>query len=53
LYSLAKLMFVVKGSLFPFTKQTLYSMVWLHFILLFYFLWISFIPIVAIGLNRY
>jgi hypothetical protein len=27
LYSLAKLMFVVKGSLFPFTKQTLYSMV--------------------------
>jgi hypothetical protein len=32
LYSLAKLMFVVKGSLFPFTKQTLYSMGLTHFI---------------------
>jgi O-antigen/teichoic acid export membrane protein len=49
LYSLAKLMFVVKRlHLFPFTKQTLYSGSDAHFILLFYFWQFPFIPIVAI-----
>jgi hypothetical protein len=38
LYSLAKLMFVVKRQLYPFTNQTLYSMVLdVCFVLLFYF----------------
>jgi O-antigen/teichoic acid export membrane protein len=53
LYSLAKLMFVVKRlHLYPFTKQTLYSMV-LTFVLflLFYFWQFPFTPIIAIGLK--
>jgi O-antigen/teichoic acid export membrane protein len=53
LYSLAKLMFVVKRlHLFPFTKQTLYSMgLTLILFLLFYFWEFPFIPIVAIALK--
>jgi len=53
LYSLAKLMFVVKRlHLYPFTKQTLYSMV-LTFglFLLFYFWKFPFNPIIAIALK--
>ncbi|MFT5714048.1 MAG: O-antigen/teichoic acid export membrane protein [Flavobacterium sp.] len=53
LYSLAKLMFVVKKlHLYPFTMQTLYSMA-LTFVLflLFYFWQLPFNPIIAIGLK--
>lgn len=53
LYSLAKLMFVVKRlHLYPFTKQTIYSMV-LTFALfvVFYFWQFPFNPIIAIGLK--
>ena len=53
LYSLAKLMFVVKRlHLYPFTNQTLYSMA-LTFVLflLFYFWQFPFNPIIAIGLK--
>jgi O-antigen/teichoic acid export membrane protein len=53
LYSLAKLMFVVKRlQLYPFTNQTLYSMA-LTFVLflLFYFWQFPFNPIIAIGLK--
>ncbi|MGO4816782.1 lipopolysaccharide biosynthesis protein [Flavobacterium sp. W22_SRS_FP1] len=52
-YSLAKLMFVVKRlQLFPFTKQTLYS-IGLTFVLflVFYFWHFPFSPIIAIGLK--
>ena len=55
LYSLAKLMFVVKKlHLYPFTMQTLYSMAFtLTFVLflLFYFWQFPFNPIIAIGLK--
>jgi hypothetical protein len=52
LYSLAKLMFVVKAPLISFTKQTLYSMgLTLILFLLFFFWQFPFIPIVAIGLK--
>ncbi len=53
LYSLAKLMFVVKRlQLYPFTKQTLYS-IGLTFVLflVFYFWQFPFTPIIAIGLK--
>jgi O-antigen/teichoic acid export membrane protein len=53
LYSLAKLMFVVKRlQLYPFTKQTLYS-IGLTFVLflVFYFWQFPFNPIIAIGLK--
>ena len=53
LYSLAKLLFVVKRMhLFPFTKQTLYSIA-LTFVLflLFYFWEFPFIPIISIVLK--
>jgi O-antigen/teichoic acid export membrane protein len=53
LYSLAKLMFVVKRlHLYPFTKQTLYS-IGLTFVLflVFYFWQFPFNPIIAIGLK--
>jgi O-antigen/teichoic acid export membrane protein len=49
LYSLAKLMFVKRLHLFPFTKQTLYSMgLTLILFLLFYFLQFPFIPIIGL-----
>jgi O-antigen/teichoic acid export membrane protein len=54
-YSLAKLMFVVKRlQLFPFTKQTLYS-IGLTFVLflVFYFWHFPFSPIIAIGLKSF
>ena len=53
LYSLAKLMFVVKRlHLYPFTKQTVYSMLLTFALfLLFYFWQFPFNPIVAIGLK--
>jgi len=53
LYSLAKLLFVVKRlHLYPFTKQTIYSMgLTLVLFLLFYFWDFPFIPIVAIILK--
>lgn len=53
IYSLAKLMFVVKRMhLYPFTNQTLYSMV-ITFVVfvLFYFWQFPFYPIIAIGLK--
>jgi O-antigen/teichoic acid export membrane protein len=53
LYSMAKLMFVVKRlHLYPFTNQTLYSMA-LTFVLflVFYFWQFPFNPIIAIGLK--
>lgn len=53
LYSLAKLMFVVKRlHLYPFTKQTLYSIIITVVVfLLFYFWQFPFNPIIAIGLK--
>ena len=53
LYSVAKLMFVVKRlHLYPFTKQTLYSIgITLALFLLFYFWQFPFYPIIAIGLK--
>jgi hypothetical protein len=52
LYSLAKLMFVVKRlQLYPFTNQTLYSNLDVCFVFLLLFLAISFNPIIAIGLK--
>jgi O-antigen/teichoic acid export membrane protein len=53
LYSLAKLLFVVKRMhLYPFTRQTLYSMgLTLVLFLLFYFWEFPFIPVIAIGLK--
>ncbi|PRZ27883.1 lipopolysaccharide biosynthesis protein [Flavobacterium granuli] len=53
LYSLAKLMFVVKRlHLYPFTKQTLYSIIITAVVfLLFYFWQFPFNPIIAIGLK--
>ncbi|WP_367771264.1 oligosaccharide flippase family protein [Flavobacterium sp. WC2421] len=53
LYSLAKLMFVVKRlHLYPFTNQTLYSMaLTLVLFVLFYFWQFPFNPIIAIGLK--
>ena len=53
LYSLAKLMFVVKRlHLFPFTKQTIYSIVLTFALFLVFYFWeFSFNPIIAIGLK--
>jgi O-antigen/teichoic acid export membrane protein len=50
LYSLAKLMFVVKGCTYFLLLNKRYILWVCHFILLFYFL-VFFIPIVAIGLK--
>ena len=53
LYSLAKLLFVVKRMhLYPFTKQTLYSLaITFGIFLLFYFWEFPFNPIISIGLK--
>ena len=53
LYSLAKLLFVVKRMhLYPFTKQTLYSLgITFALFLLFYFWEFPFNPIISIGLK--
>jgi O-antigen/teichoic acid export membrane protein len=53
LYSLAKLMFVVKRlHLYPFTKQTLYSIGLTVVLFLFFYFWeFPFIPIVSIALK--
>ena len=53
LYSLAKLLFVVKRMhLYPFTKQTLYSLaITFALFLLFYFWEFPFSPIISIGLK--
>lgn len=53
LYSLAKLLFVVKRMhLYPFTKQTLYSLVITFGIFVAFYFWeFPFIPIISIGLK--
>ncbi|MFA9190088.1 oligosaccharide flippase family protein [Flavobacterium sp. FZUC8N2.13] len=53
LYSLAKLMFVVKRlHLYPFTKQTLYSIYLTAILFLVFYFWdFPFHPIIAIGLK--